>query len=106
MRKNGEGKLCKTQRQDDWAGGSTLGSRQLHLLLPLLGAGELMRLWPLLAPSVAPSPCIIHPLLLPTLENAPCLCQNNICAPASLCVIDKPANRVPDRGALWVKTPH
>lgn len=82
------------------------GPRQLHLLLPLLGAGELMRLWPPLAPSVDPFPCIIHPLLPPTLENVSCLCQNNICAPASLCVIDKPANSSPDPRGLWVKTPH
>ena len=105
MRKNRERELCKTQWQDDWAGGSTLGPRQLHLLLPLLGAGELMQLWPPLAPSVDPSPWIIHPLLRPTLENVSCLCQNTICATVSLCVIDKPANSSPAPGALWVKTP-
>ena len=89
MRKNGEGKLCKTQQWDGWAGGSALRPRQLHLLLPLLEAGELMLLWPPLAPSVDPSPCIIiH--LQPVLENVLCLCQNNVCTPASLCVIDKP----------------
>ncbi|KAL0604268.1 hypothetical protein AAY473_026266 [Plecturocebus cupreus] len=82
------------------------GPRQLHLLLPLLGAGELMPLWPPVAPSVDPFPCIIHPLLPPTLENVPCLCQNNICAPASLRVMDKPASSSPDPGGLWVKTPH
>lgn len=78
--------------------GGMMGPRQLHLLLPLLEAGELMRLWPPLAPSVGPSPCIIHPLLQLTLEKAHCLCQNNICAPASLCVIHKPTNSSQTQG--------
>lgn len=99
-------KAVQNQRQDDWAGSPTPGPRQLHLLLPLLGAGEWMQFWPSLAPSVDPAPFIIHPVLRSTLEKAPCLCQNNICAPASLCVVDKPANSSPGPGALWVKTPH
>lgn len=57
-----------------------LGPRQLRLLPPPLGTGELMWHRPPLAPSVDLLACIIHPLLPQTLENGSRGCQNSICA--------------------------
>lgn len=66
----------------------------------LLGAGELIRLWPPFAPSVGPSPCIIHSSTAsPDIGKYAQSCQRNICAPAPLCMMNKPAKSSPDLGA-------
>lgn len=76
-------------------------ARQLRLLLPCWGAGELIQLWPPFAPSVDLSACITHSSTAsPDIGKYAQPCQCNICASAPLCMMNKPAKSSPDLGAF------
>lgn len=95
----GKESCAKIQRQDDWTGAPVCGSPAAPSAA-LLGAGELIRPWPPFAPSVDLSACIIHSSTAsPDIGKYARPCQRNICAPAPLCMMNKPAKSSPDLGA-------